>query len=84
MRIEEDNRKSEKASYKTIESKANIIEGVKGSKKRKNSGADSSQANNKFKGKCYNCGNSGHMTKDCRNKKSQDNGDEAYATKMSS
>ena len=27
LRIEEDNRKSEKASYKTIESKANIVEG---------------------------------------------------------
>ena len=42
LRIEEDNMMSEKASYKTVESNANIIEGVKGSKKRKNSGADSS------------------------------------------
>ena len=82
LRIEEDNKMSEKASYKTMESKANIIEGVKGSKKRKNSAADS--GNKKFKGKCYNCGKSGHMSKDCRSKKSQDKGkkkkNEAHVT----
>ena len=84
LRIKEDNKKSEKASYKTMESKANIIEGGKSSKKRKHSEADSSLGNKKFKGKCYVCGKNGHMAKDCRNKKVQDKGNkkknEAHVT----
>ena len=43
LRIEEHNMKFENASYKTMESKTNIIEGGKSSKNRKNSGAGSSQ-----------------------------------------
>ena len=74
---------SEKASYKTMESKENIVKSGNGSKKRKNSVANFSQVNKKFKGKYYNCGKSDHVAKDCRNKKSQDKGkkkNEAHIT----
>ena len=58
-------------NYRVV-TKANIFEGGKSSKKIMNSEVDSSQWNKKFKGKYYVCGKSGHMVKDCRNKKSHD------------
>ncbi|KAK0596722.1 hypothetical protein LWI29_018407 [Acer saccharum] len=75
LRIEEDNRRSEKRGS-SIEAKAHIVE--KGpNKKRKHSGDGSSQGNSKktkeFKGKCFNCNKTGHRAKDCRSGKGKSN-----------
>ncbi|KAM1167447.1 hypothetical protein ACFX19_030003 [Malus domestica] len=58
LRIEEDNRCSEKKSNSQLmQAKAHIVEGgSKNNKKRKHSGESSSQGNSKkFKGKCFVC-----------------------------
>ena len=64
LRIEEDNRLSEKKVGKNLEvSKANVAEGSKPNKKRKipgKSGEGFNQGLKKFVGKCFNCGKSGH------------------------
>ena len=72
LRIEEDNRKTEKRNGKNpIESKANVVELVHKphNKKRKFSGDGPKQGDNngnkKFKGKCYNCGKTGHRASGC-------------------
>ncbi|XXG72130.1 hypothetical protein AAC387_Pa07g1291 [Persea americana] len=73
LRIEEDNRASEKKAGKTFtEAKANVMEQGQNSKKRKNSPSGPKQSpndNKKFKGKCYVCDKLGHRTKDCHLKK---------------
>ena len=74
LRIEEDNRLSEKKVGKNLEvSKANVVEeGSKPNKKSKmpsKSGEGFNQGLKKFVGKCFNCGKSGHRAKDCRAKK---------------
>ena len=76
LRIEEDNRKAEKRNEKNpIESKANLVEQVHKphNKKMKFTGDGPKQGNNngnkKFKGKCYNCGKTGHQASDCRRPK---------------
>ena len=75
LRIEEDNRKSERrvAGGQGMHAKANIVEQGQGSrfnKKRKFYGKSFKQGfqggNKKFKGKCYTCGKEGHQAKDCR------------------
>ena len=76
LRIEEDNRLSEKKVGKNLEvSKANVVEeGSKPNKKRKTpskSREGFNQGLKKFIGKCFNCGKSGHRAKDCRAKKRQ-------------
>ena len=76
LRIEEDNRLSEKKVGKNLEvSKANVVEeGSKPNKKRKmpsKSREGFNQGLKKFVGKCFNCGKSGHRAKDCRAKKRQ-------------
>ena len=75
LRIEEDNRLSEKKVGKNLElSRANVVEGSKPNKKRKmpgKSGEGFNQGLKKFVGKCFNCGKSGHRAKDCRAKKRQ-------------
>ena len=77
LRIEEDNRLSEKKVWKNLEvSRANVVEGSKPNKKRKmpgKSGEGFNQGLKKFIGKCFNCGKSGHRAKDCRAKKRQKN-----------
>ena len=65
LRIEEDNRLSEKKVGKNLEvSKANVVEeGSKPNKKRKmpsKSREGFNQGRKKFVGKCFNCGKSGH------------------------
>ena len=81
LRIEEDNRNSEKKATKaprSYEAKANVVEEPR-SKKRKNF-SDGSKSNNnnnnntsnkkaKFKGKCFNCDKLGHKSAECRGKK---------------
>ena len=74
LRIEEDNRLSEKKVGKNLEvSKANVVEEEsKPNKKRKmpsKSREGFNQGLKKFVGKCFNCGKSGHRAKDFRAKK---------------
>ena len=78
LRIEEDNRKSERrvAGGQGMHAKANIVEQRQGSrfnKKRKLYGKSFKQGfqggNKKFKGKCYTCGKEGHQAKDCRHRR---------------
>ena len=68
LKIEEDNRVSEKKVGKhPMESKANLVE-PKTNKKRKHFGEGLSQRKNKYKkffGKCYICNKQGHRAKDC-------------------
>ncbi|XXG51585.1 hypothetical protein AAC387_Pa03g0117 [Persea americana] len=77
LRIEEDNRASEKKAGKTFtEAKANVVEHGQNPKKRKNSPNGPKQApndNKKFKGRCYVCDKPGHRAKDCRKRKDQGN-----------
>ncbi|CAL5345602.1 unnamed protein product [Camellia sinensis] len=74
LRIEEGNRKAEKRNGKNpIESKANVVEQVHKphNKKRKFTGDGPKQGDSskKFKGKCYNCGKTGHRASDSRRPK---------------
>ena len=78
LRIEEDNRASEKKAGKGImESKANVVEQGQTShnnKKRKHNGNGPKQGpTKKFQGKCYVCNKQGHHAKDCHNGKEQGN-----------
>ncbi|KAM1302106.1 hypothetical protein ACFX2H_013062 [Malus domestica] len=76
LRIEEDNRCSEKKSNNQLmQAKAHIVEGgSKNNKKRKHSGESLSQGNSKkFKGKCFVCNKTGHRASECQNRKGQDN-----------
>ena len=78
LRIEEDNRASEKKAGKGImESKANVVEQGQTShnnKKRKYSGNGPKQGpTKKFQGKCYVCNKQGHRAKDCHSRKKQGN-----------
>ena len=78
LRIEEDNRKSERrvAGGQGMHAKENIIEQGQGSrfnKKRKFYGKSFKQGfqggNKKFKGKCYTCEKEGQLEKDCRHRR---------------
>ena len=75
LRIEEDNRMSQKKVRKNLEvSRANVVEGSKPNKKRKmpgKSGDGFNQGLKKFVGKCFNCSKYGNRAKDCRAKKRQ-------------
>lgn len=74
LRIEEDNRKSEKrnGTSNLLESNANIVEwGLKTNKKKRNGEGQtgSSKTVKKFKGNCYNCDKVRHWSKDFRKTK---------------
>ena len=78
LRIEEDNRASEKKARMAImESKANVVEQGQTShnnKKRKHNGNGPKQGpTKKFQGKCYVCNKKGHRAKDCHSRKEQGN-----------
>ena len=78
LRIEEDNRVSEKKACKGfMEFKANVVEQGQTShnhKKRKHNGNGPKQGpTKKFQGKCYVCNKQGHRAKDCRSRKEQGN-----------
>ena len=78
LRIEEDNRASEKKAGKAImESKANVVEQWQNShdnKKRKYNGNGPKQGpTKKFQGNCYVCNKQGHRVKDCHSRKDQGN-----------
>ena len=81
LRIEEDNRLSEKKGKDPMVAKANVIEGQKGKRKHQEKTQGEKNAPTKFKGKCYNCGKAGHMASDCRKpKKSKQQKTEAHMT----
>ena len=78
LRIEEDNRASEKKASKGImESKANVVEQGQTShnhKKRKHNGNGPKKGpTKKFQGKSYVCNKQGHHAKDCHSRKEQGN-----------
>ena len=68
LKIEEDNRNTEKKSRKssTIIG-VNIVEEAptKDKKRKKSNGQKLEQAKKKFKSNCYNCGKAGHRSSDC-------------------
>eukprot|EP00268_Persea_americana_P000700 TRINITY_DN10213_c2_g1_i2.p2 TRINITY_DN10213_c2_g1~~TRINITY_DN10213_c2_g1_i2.p2 ORF type:complete len:163 (+),score=33.31 TRINITY_DN10213_c2_g1_i2:4137-4625(+) len=77
LRIEEDNRASEKKAGKTFtEAKANVVEHGQNPKKKKNPPNGPKQGpndNKKFKGKCYAYDKPSHHAKDCHKRKDQGN-----------
>ena len=78
LRIEEDNRASEKKEGKAImESKAIVVEQGQTShnnKKRKHNGNGPKQGpTKKFQGKCYVCNKQGHHDRDCHSRKEKGN-----------
>ncbi|RVW41557.1 Retrovirus-related Pol polyprotein from transposon TNT 1-94 [Vitis vinifera] len=76
LRIEEDNRKSEKKGAHTLnEAKANFVEHGQSSKAKTNNNKGKGSKlgpkggiskKPKFQGKCFNCGKQGHKSVDCR------------------
>ncbi|PHT44720.1 hypothetical protein CQW23_13878 [Capsicum baccatum] len=68
LRIEEDNKASERRSKKnSTMNGAHIVEDVQNnSKKRKKDEHGSNQPKKKLKGKCFNCGKISHKSIDCR------------------
>ncbi|WJZ94150.1 hypothetical protein VitviT2T_013032 [Vitis vinifera] len=76
LRIEEDNRRSEKKGAHTLnEAKANFVEHGQSSKAKKNNNKGKGSKlgpkggiskKPKFQGKCFNCGKQGHKSVDCR------------------
>ncbi|GMY25995.1 Retrovirus-related Pol polyprotein from transposon TNT 1-94 [Fagus crenata] len=83
LRIEEDNRASEKAMWnQIIDSKENVVEHNNKNKKRKHFGQEFGQGSNqdtkgghakRFKSKCFICDKPGHRAKDCRKRNDQGN-----------
>ncbi|XP_052206984.1 uncharacterized protein LOC127811292 [Diospyros lotus] len=81
LRIEEDNRGSEKKGFNLATTKANVVEHGQGSKYKKNKlklGPKGGVSNNKFQGKCFNCGKMGHRSMECRLLKRKIKGHEAH------
>ncbi|WJZ85230.1 hypothetical protein VitviT2T_004776 [Vitis vinifera] len=76
LRIEEDNRRSEKKGVHTLnEAKANFVEHGQSSKAKTNNNKGKGSKlgpkggiskKPKFQGKCFNCGKQGHKSVDCR------------------
>ncbi|XP_073138938.1 uncharacterized protein [Henckelia pumila] len=75
LRIEEDNKSSEKRLYSPSVAKANIVEQKKSSKAKKFAAGGSKLGpkkytfKKKFLGKCYNCGGPGHKFSECKKPK---------------
>ena len=57
LRIEEDNRNSEKKISQNVVAKANVVETDKSNKRKRDNQPKKSK---KFKGSCHNCGKKGH------------------------
>ena len=69
LRIEEDNRGSEKKGFHPVVAKANVVEHGQSSKNKKTKakpklGPKGGVSKNKFQGKCFNCGKVGHRSVD--------------------
>ena len=68
LRIEKDNRGSEKRGFNPV-AKVNLVEQWQSSKNKKPKlklGPKRGIFKNKFQGKCFNCGKTGHRSVDCR------------------
>ena len=63
LRIEEDNRNSEKKISQNIAAKANVVESDKTNKRKRENAPKKSK---KFLGSCHNCGKKGHKAAECR------------------
>ncbi|XP_073024370.1 uncharacterized protein [Primulina eburnea] len=75
LRIEEDNRASErKAEKSNFEARETLVEQNSSKKRKHQENAPKKGKNKKFKGNCYNCGKPNHLARDCRGsqKKSSD------------
>ncbi|XP_048134026.1 uncharacterized protein LOC125314837 [Rhodamnia argentea] len=70
LRIEEDNRGSERRGFNPTTAKANVVEHRHGPKNKKIAkpklGPKGGVSKNKFQGKCFNCGKMDHRSVDCR------------------
>ncbi|XP_062100804.1 uncharacterized protein LOC133806728 [Humulus lupulus] len=81
LRIEEDNKSTEKQSSNPNAAKANMVEHDKGSKGKKPKAKPWSKLRPKggvskkpkFQGKCFNCNKTGHKSSDCRLSKKKGN-----------
>ncbi|XP_075499434.1 uncharacterized protein LOC142537833 [Primulina tabacum] len=77
LRIEEDNKSSERRLFSPVAAKANVVEHSQSSKKRPfsssnrklNMGPKGGVSKKKFSGKCYNCDGMGHKASDCKKPK---------------
>ena len=65
LRIDEDNRKSEKKATSSLQAKANVVEDEK-TNKRKREQNPNAKKQKKFQGSCHNCGKKGHKAAVCR------------------
>ncbi|XP_073024331.1 uncharacterized protein [Primulina eburnea] len=74
LRIEEDNKGSERRLFSPVSAKANVVEHDQSSKKRTfsssnkrlNMGPKGGVSKKKFSGKCYNCDGMGHKAYECK------------------
>ncbi|XP_073280657.1 uncharacterized protein [Primulina huaijiensis] len=76
LRIEEDNKSSERRLFSPTAAKANVVEHGQSSKKstfssskRLNLGPKGGISKKKFSGKCYNCDGMGHKASECKKPK---------------
>ncbi|KAL5779076.1 hypothetical protein ACOSQ2_009813 [Xanthoceras sorbifolium] len=81
LRIEEDNKRSEKKGSSQYEAKTNVVELGKNSKFKSNKSGKGSKLGpkggsfkkQKFQGKCFNCDKMGHKSSECRLPKKKKN-----------
>ncbi|KAL5808201.1 hypothetical protein ACOSQ3_028892 [Xanthoceras sorbifolium] len=81
LRIEEDNKRSEKKGSSQYEAKTNVVELGKNSKFKSNKSGKGSKLGpkggsfkkHKFQGKCFNCDKMGHKSSECRLPKKKKN-----------
>ncbi|XP_073057051.1 uncharacterized protein [Primulina eburnea] len=74
LRLEEDNKSSERRLFSPVDAKANVVEHGQSSKKRTfsssnrklNMGPKGGVSKKKFSGKCYNCDGMGHKASECK------------------
>lgn len=69
LRIEEDNRHSEKKTTNNMVAKANIVEDANSNKRKRTDEGQHKKKTKKFAGNCNNCGIKGHKAVDCRKPK---------------
>ena len=81
LRIEEDNRRSEKKGFNLVAAKANVVEHGQSCKYKKNKpklGPKGGVSKNKFQGKCFNCDKMSHRSMERKLPKKKIRGHEAH------